>query len=304
MTTQSAPLAQSAARGKRAAPVDVLPYGLIAPALIVAFVIAIVPLCYDLWLSLQDWYLLRSPLPKFGGLINYSAVMQDTALWAAFGRTVIWTLGTVAVEIALGLPLALLLNRDTAIAKAASALLLLPWVTPFIVLGFGWRFLLDSEVGPVHHLLHAVGLAGSSSLLTDPVSALVMIILISGWKGTPFMVLALLAALKSISAELYEAAEVDGAGPWRRFVSITLPSIQNTLLIIGLVLGILAFYSFDLPWIMTQGGPQDGTTILGISIYKAVFFDLRPAYAAAISCVMLVILFITTALVLRLRRSV
>ena len=119
----------------------------------------------------------------------------------------------------------------------------------------------------------------------------------------PFMVLALLAALKSIPADLYEAAALDGAGPWQRFTNITIPSIQNTVLIIGLVLGILAFYSFDLPWIMTKGGPQDGTTLLGISVYKAIFFELRPSYAAAINMAMLILLFITSALVLRLRRS-
>ena len=115
-----------------------------------------------------------------------------------------------------------------------------------------------------------------------------MIIFISGWKGAPFMVIALLAALKSIPDELYEAAEVDGAGRWARFRFVTLPSIWNTMVVIGLVLGILAFYSFDLPWIMTKGGPGESSTILGIAMFKAVFQELRPAYAAAISMVMLV----------------
>jgi ABC-type sugar transport system permease subunit len=280
-----------------------LPYALIAPAVAVAIVIAVIPLLYDVWLSLQDWYLLRHPTPVWAGLANYQTMLGDAALWAAFWRTWIWTLGTVVVEIVLALPLALLFNRDTPIAKAASALILLPWVMPFIVLGYGWRFLLDSQVGPIHHLLHAVGLAGNSSVLNDPTMAFAAIIVISGWKGTPFLVLALLAALRSIPDELYEAAEVDGAGAFARFLSVTLPAIQNTLLIIALVLGILAFYSFDLPWIMTQGGPQDATTTLGISMYKAVFMDLRPAYAAAISVAMLLVLFIAAMASLRLRRA-
>ena len=280
----------------------VLPYALIAPAILVALAIAVIPLIYALWLSFQDWYLLRNPTPVWGGLVNFQALIGDAALWRAFWRTWIWTFGTVAVEIALALPLALLLNRETPIARAASALILLPWVMPFIVLGFGWRFLLDSEVGPIHAMLQAVGIAGNSSILNDPVLSLAVIIFISGWKGMPFMVLALLAALKSVPAELYEAAEMDGAGPLARFTSITLPSIQNTMLVIGLVLGILAFYSFDLPWIMTRGGPQDATTILGISMYKAVFMDLRPAYAAAISVVMLLVLAIASLLSLQLRR--
>jgi multiple sugar transport system permease protein len=279
-----------------------LPYALIAPAVLVALAIAVIPLLYALWLSFQDWYLLRNPQPVWGGLINYTALFNDGALWRAFWRTWVWTLGTVAVEIAIALPLALLLNRDTPVAKAASALILLPWVMPFIVLGYGWRFLLDSEVGGAHAFLQAIGIAGNSSVLNDPNLALWVIIFISGWKGMPFMVLALLAALKSIPSELYEAAAMDGAGPWDRFVSITLPSIQNTMLVIGLVLGILAFYSFDLTWIMTRGGPQDATTILGISMYKAVFTDLRPAYAAAISVVMMLVLAVAALLSLKLRR--
>lgn len=279
-----------------------LPYALIAPAILVALAIAVIPLLYALYLSFQDWYLLRTPQPVWGGLINFTALFADASLWRAFWRTWVWTLGTVAVEIGLALPLALLLNRDTPIAKAASALILLPWVMPFIVLGYGWRFLLDSEAGPAHHLLHAVGLVGNSSILNDPNLALGVIIFISGWKGMPFMVLALLAALKSIPAEQYEAAAIDGATHWQRFTTITLPSIHNTMLVIGLVLGILAFYSFDLPWIMTRGGPGESTTLLGISMYKAVFTDLRPAYAAAISVVMLVILAVVSAFSMKLRR--
>ena len=281
----------------------ILPYAMVSPAVLVAIAIAVIPLIYEIWLSLQDWYLLKRPTPVFGGLINYIAMSKDGALWAGLGRTAIWTIGTVAVEIVIALPLALLLNRNTVVARTASALILVPWVTPFIVLGFGWRFLLDSDVGPVHQSLEFVGIAGQRSLLTDPAGALAAITFISGWKGAPFLVIALIAALKSSPDELYEAAEVDGAGPLARFWHITVPSIWNTVVIVGLILGILAFYSFDLAWIMTKGGPQDGTAIVGIQIYRAVFLDLRPAYAAAISVVMLGILFLASLATLRLRRS-
>jgi ABC-type sugar transport system permease subunit len=279
-----------------------LPYGMVAPAVVVAFAIAVVPLVYQVWLSFQDWYMLRQPTPVFGGLVNFVALFNDGALWSAVLRTWIWTIGTVLVEIAIAVPIALLLNRETAMARTASALILVPWVTPFIVVGFGWRFLLDSDVGAIHLFLEATGLAGNISVLTDPAGALAAVTFISGWKGAPFMVIALLAALKSIPAELYEAAEADGAGPLARFWHITVPSVWNTVVVVGLVLGILAFYSFDLVWFMTKGGPQDATTIVGISIYKAVFLDLRPAYAAAISVVMLVGLFAASILFLELRR--
>jgi multiple sugar transport system permease protein len=280
-----------------------LPYGLVAPAVFVAFAIAVVPMGYALWLSLQDWYLLRRPAPVWGGLINYIQLFHDASLWAAFGRTWIWTIGTVLVELFLGVPIALLFNRESSVSRTASALILLPWVTPFVVLGFGWRFLLDGDVGPIQGILRMLGASGNGSVLNDPVRALIAIIIISGWKGMPFMVIAVLAALKSIPKDIYEAAEVDGAGAFGRFYHVTLPAIWNTLLTVGIVLGILAFYSFDLPWIMTRGGPQSATTIVGITIYKAVFQELRPAYAAAISVVMLVLLFVASILALRLRRK-
>jgi ABC-type sugar transport system permease subunit len=280
-----------------------LPYGFVAPAVFVAFAIAVIPMGYALWLSLQDWYLLRRPAPVWGGLVNYIQLFHDHSLWGAFGRTWVWTIGTVFVELILGVPIALLLNRESVVSRTASALILLPWVTPFVVLGFGWRFLLDGDVGPIQGGLRMLGLSGTGSVLNDPLRALIAIIVISGWKGTPFMVIAVLAALKSIPNDIYEAAEVDGAGAFRRFYHVTLPAIWNTLLTVSIVLGILAFYSFDLPWIMTRGGPQDATTLVGITMYKAVFQELRPAYAAAISVVMLVLLFAASMLTLRLRRK-
>ncbi len=282
---------------------DFYPYWLLLPAVIVAILVAIAPLIYGFVLSLHDWYLLRSPVPTWAGLANYRELLTDEDFWLAFARTWFWTLGTVVVEFAIGIPLALLLNRDTAVAKAVSAFILMPWVTPFIVVAYGWRFLLDSELGLLHGLLETASLAGDRSILADPLGALVMVTFISGWKGVPFVVIAMLAALKSIPAELYEAAEIDGAGRRQRFRFVTLPALRNTAVVIGLILGILAFYSFDLVWIMTRGGPVDSTTIVGISIYQTFFADLRPSYAATISSVMLAVLLVAALLTLRLRRA-
>lgn len=277
------------------------PYYLIAPAVFVALAIAILPLFYGVWLSLQDWYLLRSPTPAWGGLKNYQELFGDTNFWRAFGRTWFWTVGTVAVEFLLGTPFALLLNRKTWLRESLSAFILTPWVTPFIVAAYGWRYLLDSQVGLLHTGFEFVGLAGDRSVLSDPSLNLVMVTFISGWKGTPFMVIALLAALKGIPDEFYEAARIDGASRWQQFSYITLPLLRNTAVVIGLVLGILAFYSFDLAWIMTQGGPSNATRIVGIEIYQTFFNELRPAYAATISTAMLVVLLVATMATLRLR---
>jgi multiple sugar transport system permease protein len=280
-----------------------LPYLLIAPAVVVATATAVAPLFYGVWLSLQDWYILRSPTPSWGGLINYQRLLQDTGFWSAFGRTAVWTLGTVAVEVVLGMAIALLLNRKGRLNEIFSALILLPWVTPFIVVAYAWRFLLDSQVGQLHGFLMMIGLVGNRSALSDPDLALPMIIFISGWKGVPFMVVALLAALKGIPDEYYEAARIDGAGAWQQYRHVTFPLIANTLLVISVVLGILAFYSFDLAWLMTRGGPGEATTIVGIRVFQIFFNELSPAYAATISSVMLVVLLGFSMLSLRLRRN-
>ena len=236
-----------------------------------------------------------------GGLENYRELLRDEAFWQAFGRTWYWTLGTVAVEFLLGIPFALLLNRKTLVSESLSAFILTPWVTPFIVAAYGWRYLLDSQVGLLHGVLEFVGVAGQRSVLSDPNLSLAVVTFISGWKGAPFMVIALLAALKGIPDEFYEAARIDGAGRWQGFRHITLPLLRNTAVVIGLVLGVLAFYSFDLAWIMTQGGPVNSTRIVGIEIYQTFFNELRPAYAATISTSMLVVLLAAAMLTLRLR---
>jgi len=277
------------------------PYLLIAPAVLVACAVAIAPLVYGIWLSLQDWYLLRQPVPVWAGLKNYKELLNDAGFWQAFGRTWIWTLGTVAVEFLIGLPFAILLNRKTTLSEGLSAFILTPWVTPFIVVAYGWRYMLDSQVGFLHNIFQLVGLVGERSILSDPNLSLSVVTFISGWKGAPFMIIALLAALKGIPDELYEAARIDGAGQMQQFRHITIPLIRNSTIVIGLVLGILAFYSFDLVWIMTQGGPINSTRIVGIEIYQTFFRDLRPAYAATISTAMLVVLLGVAIVGLRLR---
>jgi multiple sugar transport system permease protein len=211
----------------------------------------------------------------------------------------IWTVATVAIEYIVGLPLALLLNRRRPINAILSGLVLLPWVTPSIVVAYTWRWLLDGQFGPIHYLLQQVGIAGARSFLTDPSTALWMVILVSGWKGIPFMAIALLATLKSIPADLYEAAAVDGANGAQRFWYITMPMLRGVTVVMALVLGILAFYSFDLVWIMTKGGPLDSTLLIGVYLFRNFYERWELSYAATIGVSMLVILIIFAGIYLR-----
>jgi len=279
-----------------------MPTALLAPALAVTLALSFGPLLYGLWLSLHHWYLLDSPAPVYQGLQGYRELLADAEVWTVFGRTIIWTAGTVAIEVALGMGFALLLDRPGAMAERLSAVLLLPWATPFIVAAYGWQYLLDARSGPLHSTLRALGLVTDQSVLADPHLALAVLTFISGWKGTPFMAIALLAALKTVPAELHEAAAIDGASAWQRLRAVTWPLIQARATVTAIVLGVLAFYSFDLPWIMTKGGPGTATTLVGVRIYEAIFVELEPTLAATISSTMLGVLLVFTVL-LRLGKA-
>lgn len=276
------------------------PYLFMAPALLIVAVVAVYPIAYEIYLSFTDWYLLTTPEPVWHGLEGYRRLLQDDLIWESLLRTFWWTVGTVALEYLIALPLALLLNRRTRMNGILLGVILLPWVTPAIVAAYTWRWLLDGQYGIAHALLESVHILGERSVLADPRFALPALIGVSAWKGAPFMTVALLATMKSIPSELYEAAALDGAGLWRQFRDITLPLIRQVSVVISLVLGILAFYSFDLIWVLTQGGPAGSTQLIGVYLFRSFFERLDFSYAATIGVSMLVLLIVFSTAYLRL----
>lgn len=277
------------------------PYGLTGPALLVVVVVVLAPAVYGIWLSLTNWQFLQSTTAHFQGIAAYRAVFKSSAFWSAFGHTWFWTAGTIVIEVGVGLPLGLLLSRPTKVSGVMTSLLLLPWVTPFVVVSYSWLYLLGTG-GPIHGLMQAMGIVGQASPLASPKLALPVLTVISGWKGLPFMSVALLATRRGIDDSLYEAAEVDGAGAFQRFRLITLPLLKNVMVVMSVVLGVLAFYSFDLVWLLTQGGPGTSSNLSGVMIYQEFFLDGAPGPAAAMGVSLFVILLIVATLVLTLTR--
>lgn len=275
------------------------PWFYVTPALIVVGLLTIAPLLYGLYLSFTNWSLSTSLTPQLEGVAAYKAVLGDPQFWGNLVRTIAWTIGTLVVEVLIAVPLALLLNIRTPVTGAVTGFIMIPWITPFVVLSYAWLFLYDGQSGPLHAILQAVGLAGASSPLATPSSSLWAITLISGWKGVPFLTIALLATLKSIPGELYEAGSLDGAGRWKSFRSITLPLISPTMWAMCLVLGVQAFYSFDLVWILTQGGPGNSSMILGIQLFQTFFTQASPGQAAALGTLMLLLAVVLIVPVLR-----
>lgn len=275
------------------------PWYYVTPALIVVGLLTIAPLLYGLYLSFTNWSLSTSLTPHLEGLTAYEALLGDPQFWGNLVRTIEWTIGTLIVEVLIAVPLALLLNIRTPVTGAVTGFIMIPWITPFVVLSYAWLFLYDGQSGPLHAILQMVGLAGASSPLANPSSALWAITFISGWKGVPFLTIALLATLKSIPDELYEAGSLDGAGRWKNFQSITLPLITPTMGAMCLVLGVQAFYSFDLVWILTQGGPGNSSMILGIQLFQTFFTQASPGQAAALGTLMLLLAVVLIVPVLR-----
>jgi ABC-type sugar transport system permease subunit len=267
--------------------------------MVIVGLLTIAPLFYGLYLSFTNWSLLHSQSPSLQGIDAYVAVLNDPNFWGNVARTVGWTIGTLIIEVVVAVPFALLLNRRTPITGTLTGLVMIPWITPFVVLAYAWLFLYDGTSGPLHGLLHALGLVGPASPLATPSTSLWSITLISGWKGIPFLTIALLASLKSIPEEVYEASAVDGANRFKGFWHITLPMLRPTLGAMCVVLGVQAFYSFDLVWILTQGGPGYSSTLLGVQLFQTFFNQASPGQAAALGTLMLLLAIVLVVPILR-----
>ncbi len=244
------------------------------------------PLAYALWLSLQR-YDLRFPGHRaFVGLDNYLSVLGSAVWWRALANTAILTLGSVTLELLLGMALALLMHRIVLGRQLVRAVLLIPYGIITVVAALAWKFAFDPTAGFVNGLL---GL--DHAWLTQRWSAFAVIVLSELWKTTPFMALLLLAGLSQIPADLLRAARADGAGGWQRFMHITLPLLKPAILVALLFRTLDAFRIFDTVFVQTRGAADTETvSMLG---YDALTVRLNLGIGAAVS----VLIFLCVALI-------
>lgn len=219
---------------------------------------------------------------EFVGIDNYVAVLTGEVgrFWLQFVNTIVWTVSGVFFHYTIGLGLAVLLNRRLSGRSLYRVMLIVPWAVPAFISAFAWRFLFDQRFGLINATLETVGL--------DPVAwfdnrwtALFTAIVTNIWLGVPFMMVALLGGLQSISADLYEAAEVDGASPWQRFVNITLPGLRpvsSTVILLGTI---WTFNMFPIIFFVTRGQPAGQTEILVTGAFRAAFEGIRNYSLAA-----------------------
>ena len=254
---------------------------LVGPALGILALFAFYPIVGSFWLSLHRIVLsLPGVGEPFVGLANYAELAQGSVFWRSVGVTLLFVGVSTALEVALGLGLALCLHASFRGRGLARAIALVPWAIPTVVASQMWRFLLNDRFGPVAYYLF-----GGGAPLAEAGSALASIIAADVWKTTSFVALIVLAGLQAIPDDLYEAAAVDGAGPFRRFRSVTLPLVLPALLAAVLFRTIDAFRVFDLVFVMTQGGPADATNVLQYMGYKRMFGEGMLGSGAAISTV-------------------
>jgi ABC-type sugar transport system permease subunit len=223
------------------------------------------------------------------GLANYVTAVSDPRLRDALTHTFFFTIFSVALEIVCGLALAMALDSLRRGRGAARVIVLMPWALPTVVAALVWRFMFETETGVVG----ALGIEGlRRAWLSDPVLAWVPIVLADTWKSTPFVTLLLLTGLQAIDPALHEAARMDGARPWRRFITITLPLLRPALLVAGIFRVLDAFRVFDLVYVLSGGGPGTATEVISLYAFTTLFQDLRFGYGSALSVITFVITFI------------
>jgi len=276
-----------------------------SPSLVIVFGVVLFPLATTLVYSLLNLRLTSEGRGAFVGLANYAEVLGSRTFWAALWRTAYFTVASTGIETVLGLFIALLLNERFPGVAFLRSIVILPWAIPTIVNGSLWKWIYNGEYGVMNAIFMQLGLISEyRSWLSDPFTAMNLVVVADAWKMTPLAVIFFLAALQSVNRETYEAATVDGAGAIRRFFSLTLPYLTPTILVVLVMRTVEKFKAFDIFYMVTRGGPANGTKVLMYETYLEAFTNLDYSGAAAYAYLFVVIIAALTAVYLKaLRKS-
>jgi ABC-type sugar transport system permease subunit len=269
-----------------------LAWTLSLPAIAIVGSIAAFPVVWTFWESLHV-HDLRMPWlgrPFVGGA-NYVEAFGDVRLRGAVVHTLLFAAATVTLELAGGLALALVLNSVVRVRGIIRTTVLLPWAIPTVVVALVWRFIFESPSGLATSLAADVGIS-APTWFASARGAWLPLILADVWKMTPFVAILLLAGLQNIDPTLYEAADMDGAGLWRRFTDITLPLLRPAITVAFLFRSLDALRVFDLVYVMTGGGPGSATEPIALFTFTALLQNLRFGFASAISVLMFLAAFV------------
>jgi multiple sugar transport system permease protein len=281
---------------------SILAYLFMVPGGLVLLLFMAYPFGLGIYLSLTDKMVGFADF-SFVGLANYRYLLSDSIFRQTVENTFVYSFFTVPFKLFLGLGLALVLNQSFRFSRVVRAGLLLPWIVPTAISSLAWLMLFDSVLSPISWELKDWGLIHSNiNFLGSHVNAMASLCTANVWRGIPFFAVSILAGLQAVPHELNEAAALDGAGPFQRFLAVTLPTIRNIVLISTLFSIIWTFSDFQLIYVLTKGGPANSTHVFGTYAYDTMrFSDL--GQAAAIALYMFPILALFAVILLRYVRA-
>jgi multiple sugar transport system permease protein len=263
-------------------------YAFLAPSFIVLAVFTYFPVAYAMGISLFKWRILRGE-PVFNGLTNYQLLFTSEDFWQAIGNTVYFAVGSIPTGMALALLVAILLNRPMRTLALYRTAYFLPTVTSMVAVSVVWMWIYHPDVGLMNYFLELFHLP-AVRWLNDPMWAMPSIIILSVWKGMGYNVIIYLAGLQNIPEQLYEAAQIDGAGRWQLFRHVTWPLLTPTTFLILIMAVINSFQAFTEFNVMTQGGPLGRTTTIVYYLYQQAFQQFNMGYGSALAIVLFAII--------------
>ncbi len=282
-------------RRKQAFIENVAGYLFILPSFLGFAVFFLFPVLFSLFLSLCKWNLAGGFANiDFVGFENFKSIMRDVWFTDSMKNSLIFTAATVCIGVAAALVLAVVLNKSVYGKNTLRVLFFLPYISSAVAVAMVWSIILQPTYGPVNQFLKSVGIQNAPNWLADVHWALPALIGMYIWQNLGYNIVVYMAGLTAISSDLYEAANIDGAGPLTKFFKITIPMVSPTTFFL-VIMGIInSFKVFDQVQVLTQGGPGTSTTVLALYIYREAFQFYDMGFASAAAWAMFVIIFIVT----------
>jgi multiple sugar transport system permease protein len=278
-------------------------YLFILPNLVGVLLFLAFPVVFAFYMSFTEWDVLTSP--EWVGLRNYIDLFKnDDLFWISLRNSAYYVLLSVPASIVIGLGLAVAMNQAIRGIAIFRTMMYIPVLTSAVAVATIWRWIFNSDVGLLNAILDKLGLPSTIGWLTDPNIAMISLAIMSIWKSVGYFAVILFAALQGVPRTLHEAAALDGAGSWRRFLNITIPMIAPALLFVTVVAVIGSFQVFDQVYLISpNGGPGTSTYVYNLHLYNNAFTFFKMGYASAMAYIMFAILFVITYLQLRVGRA-
>ncbi len=281
---------------------NLIGYSFIIPNFIGYFIFIFIPVCFSFVLSVMKWDGSDAPM-QFVGLLNFTKLFKDSTFIISLQNTLWYAVFTVPLTLVASLLIAVLLNSKIKGMVIYRTMFFFPYVASLVAVGAVWNMLFQPEFGPINEFLKFIGIANPPKWCASTDWAMWVIIIVSVWKYMGYYMVVYLAALQGISADLYEAASIDGATGFKKLWYITIPMLTPTTFFVVIMLTIQCFKVFDLIYVMTGGGPGRSTNVLVNHIYNAAFVDFKFGYASASALVLFAIVLVVTLIQMRGERK-